>query len=46
MGITIANPLRVRYITDTDDLRIRGFISGIGYARLIDTGDDHISTCS
>ena len=46
MGITVACPLRVHYITDTDDLNVRGFISGTGYARLMTSVNNNISTLS
>ena len=32
------------YITDTDDLRVRGWITGTGYARRMTSVDNNIST--
>ena len=46
MGITASCPLRVRYIADVDDLAVRGWITGTGYARRMTSVGSHISTLS
>ena len=46
MGISMSAPTRVRYLTDTDDLSVRGWITGRGYTRLMDYVDAHISKTS